>query len=60
MEWQQVLSLEHLKKLCDVNGRAEFYILLAGGLGRSGKEIQYDKQLCKFNIYNEIDDSWEC
>lgn len=59
MEWLVVRSIKHLKKLCDINGRAEFYIILAGGLCRSGKEIHYDSQSDKFDIYNEIDDSWE-
>jgi hypothetical protein len=59
MEWELVKSVKHLKKLCDINGRAEFYIILAGGLCRSGKEIHYDKQEGKFEIYNEIDDSWQ-
>ena len=59
MEWELVTSIEHLKKLCNRNGRAEFYIILAGGLCRSGKEIHYDCFNKKFEIYNEIDDSWQ-
>lgn len=59
MEWKLVTSMEHLKKLCDRNGRAEFYILLAGGLCRSGKAIHYDTQAKKFEIYNEIDETWQ-
>ena len=59
MEWELITSIEHLKKLCDRNGRAEFYILLAGGLCRSGKAIHYDIQTKKFDIYNEIDETWQ-
>lgn len=59
MEWQKVLSIEHLKTLCDINGRAEFYIILAEGLCRSGKEIHYDNQSGKFEIYHEIDETWQ-
>ncbi len=59
MEWELVESMEHLKKLCDRNGRAEFYIILAGGLCRSGKEIHYDTQTKKFEIYNEMDETWQ-
>ena len=59
MDWKLVLSIEHLKELCDINGRAEFYIILAGGLCRSGKEIHYDKISLKFEIYNEIDETWQ-
>ncbi len=59
MEWELVESIEHLKKLCDRNGRAEFYIILAGGLCRSSKEIHYDTQTKKFEIYNEMDETWQ-
>jgi len=59
MEWQLVLSIDHLKQLSDINGRAEFYIILAGGLCRSGKQIHFDRLLRKFDIYNEIDESWQ-
>ena len=60
MGWQLVLSIEHLKELCDINGRAEFYIILAGGLCRSGKQIHYDRVLNKFEVYNETDETWQC
>lgn len=60
MEWQLVSSINHLKQLCNINGRAEFYIILAGGLCRSGKQIHYDDLSGKFEIYNEIDDTWQC
>lgn len=59
MEWELVTSMEHLKKLCNRNGRAEFYIILAGGLCRSGKQIHYDVQRQKFEIYNEMDETWQ-
>lgn len=59
MDWQLVESIEHLKNLCDVNGRAEFYIILAGGLCRSGKQIHYDRASNKFEIYNETDETWQ-
>ncbi len=55
----QVTSLEHLKELCNINGRAEFFILLAGGLCRSSKDIHYDEKTKKFDIYNGIDDTWQ-
>jgi hypothetical protein len=59
MDWELVLSIEHLKELCDINGRAEFYIIIAGGLSRSGKQIHYDKLSRKFEIYNELDETWQ-
>lgn len=54
-----VTSIEQLKKLCDRNGRAEFYVFLAGGLCHSAKEMHYDKQCKKFENYNEIDETWQ-
>lgn len=51
--------MEHLKNLCKRNGRAEFYIMFAGGLCRSGKQIHYDEVSRRFEIYNEIDETWQ-
>lgn len=59
MDWKPVISIENLKELCDINGRAEFYIILSGGLSRSGKAIHYDKLSRKFDIYSEIDGTWQ-
>lgn len=59
MNWLLVNSIGHLKELCAINGRAEFYILIAGGLGRSGKQIHFDDSLNQFEIYNEIDETWQ-
>ena len=56
---ERVTSIEHLKRLCDVNGRAEFFIYLAGGLCRSSKQIHYDATKKKFEIYNESDETWQ-
>lgn len=55
----QVTSIEHLKQLSNINGRAEFYIILAGGLSRSSKEIHYDQNTNRFDIYNEIDETYQ-
>lgn len=59
MDWLLVTSVSHLKELCSINGRAEFYILLAGGLCRSGKQIHFDSTSKKYEIYNEIDETWQ-
>jgi len=59
MESKLVLSIEHLKDICKINGRAEFYIELAGGLCRSRKEIHFDTTSGTFDIFNEIDDTWK-
>ena len=58
MESKLVLSIEHLKKLCSINGRAEFYVELCGGLSKSRKAIHFDTISRTFDIYNEIDDTW--
>jgi hypothetical protein len=34
-------------------------MLLLGGLCRSSKEIHYDEQTKRFDIYNEIDDTYQ-
>ncbi|MES2285477.1 MAG: hypothetical protein V4547_07300 [Bacteroidota bacterium] len=54
-----VKSLTHLKKLSNIDGYAEFYIMLAGGLCRSGKRICYYPKSKTFDIHNEIDDTWQ-
>jgi len=59
MESKLVLSIEHLKDICNINGRAEFYIELASGLCRSRKEIHFDTTSGTFDIFNEIDDTWQ-
>lgn len=59
MDWLLVTSIEHLKELCNINGRAEFYILLAGGYCRSGKQIHFDNNSKNYEIYNEIDGTWQ-
>ncbi|NEN24738.1 hypothetical protein G3O08_14630 [Cryomorpha ignava] len=57
----RVENLEHLKKLASrVNGDfVDFHILIAGGLARSSKRIQYDPQFDAFCIINEIDESFQ-
>lgn len=55
----QVTSIEHLKQLSNINGRAEFYMFLAGGLCRSSKEIHYDEHTKRFDVYNENDDTYQ-
>lgn len=57
----RVESLEHLKELASsANGDyVDFYIVLAGGLARSSKMIQYDPEYDNFCVINEIDDSFQ-
>jgi hypothetical protein len=59
MVWEQVISIDHLIVLCDINGKAEFCITLCGGLCRSSKEIHFDNLTRKFEIYNDIDETWQ-
>ncbi len=56
---EKVTSLNHFKSLCNINGFAEFDIILAGGLCRSSKRICYYSDSKSFVIYNEIDDTWQ-
>lgn len=53
-----VNSIGHLKQLCNINGYAEFYIILGGGLCCSSKRIWYNSASNFFDIHNEIDDTW--
>ena len=54
-----VTSLNHLKTLCNINGFAEFYIIIANGLAKSCKRIKYHPNSNTFDICNEIDESWQ-
>jgi hypothetical protein len=54
-----VKSITHLKELCNINGHAEFEIILAGGLCKSAKRIWFYSEIGTFDIHNEIDDSWQ-
>lgn len=58
---ERITSLEHLKQeaLYDEHkGISEFFILLNGGF-RSSKKIIYYEESKTFDVYNDIDDSWE-
>ena len=59
MEALMINSMAHLKQLCNINGYAEFYILLGGGLCRSSKRIWHNSTANYFDIYNEIDETWQ-
>ena len=53
-----VKSVEELKKLSNVEGGEEFFILLNHGL-KSSKRIKWDEPSKSFCIINEIDDTHE-
>lgn len=58
---KKIASIEELKEkaVYDENGgTAEFFIFLNGGF-RSSKRITYFPNTNTFDIYNEIDDSFE-
>lgn len=59
MEGNLVENMNHLKELCGINGMAEFYVLLAGGIAKTAKRIHFDNAENTFTIYNEMDDSWQ-
>lgn len=57
----QVENIDHLKQLSyrENGDYIHFYILLAGGLARSGKRISYRPASKEFLIIHEIDESDE-
>lgn len=56
MPYTQVKSVDHLIELCG-DDRVDFFI--HGGVWRSSKSIMYDSDNEEFDIYNEIDDSFQ-
>lgn len=57
MERKIINNLEELKSKASKK-RLECFISLNGSL-RSSKAIDYDKDTETFDIYNEIDDTWQ-
>ena len=53
----KINSLEQLKESCKDEPQ-EFYILLNGGV-RSSKRIEYNSDTETFDVYNEIDSTWQ-
>ncbi|MDP2335231.1 MAG: hypothetical protein Q8N05_02050 [Bacteroidota bacterium] len=53
-----VKSIAHLKELSEIDGFAEFKMILAGGLCHSSKRICYYADSKTFDVHNEIDDTW--
>lgn len=59
MEAILVESMTDLKKRSSINGYAEFFIVLGGGICHSSKRIRYYTETKVFDIHNEIDDTWQ-
>jgi hypothetical protein len=57
---QQIKSIDELKKEASSNNGdyTEFFIVLNFGT-RTSKRIRYDSDENRFDIYNEIDDSYQ-
>ena len=57
---QKINSLEELKKISTYNEKsvAEFFIMLTGGL-RSSKRVTYFPYTDTYDVFNEIDDSYQ-
>ena len=49
----KVLSVAHLREMVQ-NGNHDFFIVIAGGLAKSSKEIDVDED-GKFYVFNDID-----
>ncbi len=58
MAYRKIKDLEELKKLASPEA-LECFISLAGGAVRSSKNIAYCPQDDTFDVFNEIDGSWE-
>jgi hypothetical protein len=56
-KYNLVSSIEELKKL-SLNENTEFFILLSGIL-RSSKTVRYFLETDKFNVLNEIDNTFQ-
>lgn len=56
MQNNQVKTIEELITLSSVDGGADFFIHLTGGM-RSSKHITYDAEDKTFHIFNYIDDT---
>ncbi len=56
----KVQNFDHLMELASKNSDMQhFYVILAGGLARSGKRILYHRDSDTFDIVHEIDESHE-
>jgi len=53
-----IKDIEQLKSLAKDNS-LECYIALAGGIARSSKTITYDEEDDRWEIFNEIDSSFQ-
>jgi hypothetical protein len=58
---KQIKTLEALKKAAKnkKGDLTDFYMLVAGGLARSSKRIIYHPSTKTFDVFNEIDDSFQ-
>ena len=61
---KQLTRVENLNQLKELASRpngdlVDFHVVLAGGLVRSDKRIQYNQQFDEFCIVNEIDESYQ-
>lgn len=59
MSYKKIESIEELKKECNNESYTDFFMLLAGGIVRSSKEIMYDKDDNIFHVLHNIDDCYE-
>ena len=61
MGYKIIETIDQLKSEClkKDDDYGEFFIALGGGLARSSKRIRYDKKNNLFDVYNEIDDTFQ-
>jgi hypothetical protein len=61
MGYKIIETIDQLKSEClkKKDDYGDFFIVLAGGLARSSKRIRYDKKSNRFDVHNEIDDTFQ-
>ena len=61
MAYKIIETIDQLKSEClkKKDDYVDFFIVLAGGLARSSKRIRYDKKSNRFDVHNEIDDTFQ-
>jgi hypothetical protein len=61
MGYKIIETIDQLKSEClkKKDDYGDFFIVLAGGLARSSKRIRYDQKNNRFDVHNEIDDSFQ-
>ena len=55
-DYKLIKSVKHLKKECK-NNPCDFFIHF--GVAKSSKRIEYNSEYKTFDVYNDIDETWQ-